>query len=1072
MFRRLFALCLFLIALALPAAYAQDITGTLLGAVTDSTGAFVPNAKITVTNDATQAVTAAVSAADGSYSVRLAPGVYKLQVSADGFQRLELTSIRVQVNESTRVDAAMTVGTTSETVSVTSQAVNVDTNSSTLKSVIDQTRIEELPLNGRNALQLMTLTPGVTRDPSANVISGTTFPGVSPVSVNGTRSNSTNYILDGANHNAHYNNAPNPLPNPDALQEFSVQTNNFSAEYGRQAGGVVNAITRSGTNQWHGAVYEFVRDAALNGTNYFSRKTDGLKRHQFGGAIGGPIWIPKVYSGKDRSFFFVSYQHTMLRQTPATSNAVVPTAAQRAGDFSSIGKQLYDKNGNPYTNNQIPTSAFDPVAVKLLQFIPLPAAGSNLLFYKTKNDTNEDDWLVRIDHQLTAKNRITFRYWNAHANQPGLLDPTNYLSANPTQDWVSRSIVGSDTHVFSANLVNEALFSYVTNPYSYIPIYPSQSLVDLGVNFHPNTVPQYELNIADYFRFYTGDLNVFTNDEYQGLDTLRWNKGNHQVSFGGSYNYGRGNQINNHYQSGLFSFASQATPSAPFSGNSLADFLTGHFNSLTQDAGDYKMTRFNDVAGFIMDSWKLSRHLVINAGARYEPFLPFTDARNYLAAWRPGQQSTVYVNAPKGVVFPGDKGIGKGAANISWGNFAPRVGFALDVFGNGRTSLRGGYGLFFDQLNTIYTNNMATQAPFSPTVIVNGNTANSLTNPWAGTTEPFPVSGTPSSTTTFPQLSSQYLYAENFRNEYIHSYNLSAQHQLLQETVLTISYAGSKGSRLPAVRELNAAVYGPGATVANTNARRPLAPALGSTSLLEAASWSNYNALQIAIERRLRGGFSISANYQFSKALDNSSNSKQTGQSVTNPNNLAFDYGRSDFDRRHVFNLSSVWNLPGNFHNRAVHATIGKWSWTNIVNYTGGYPFSIFSGVDNAFSGTSSQRADLTGVSPYVSGERSKQQTIAAFLNAAAFRSNALGTFGNTGRNTFAGPSFTQWDMGLYKTFAFTERYRLMVRMEGFNILNHTNLGNPNTTVSSSQFTKITTAYDPRILQFGAHFSF
>src|SRR5260221_8093283 len=368
-------------------ALCQNVNGTFTGVITDATGAVAPNASVTARNTGTSAAFAARSDGEGVYWIRSIPvGVYDITAESPGFQKFEAREIRVQVNEIVRVDIKLNLGSTTETVTVTGAATIVDTSTATLKAVVDQKRIEELPLNGRDPTQLMRLIVGVTPDPNAGVTSGTTYPGVTPVSVNGGRSNTTNYILDGAQNNDLYSNAPSPLPNPDALQEFSVQTNNFSAEYGRQSGGIVNAITRSGTNQDHGSAFEFVRNNELNAANYFSpivnnaKVSDGLKRNQFGGTIGGPVVIPRLYNGRDKSFFFFSYQGTLIRRTPISSAVVVPSAAQRNGDFSSLlPKAIRDPLGNqPYPGNIIPASQFSPISKYIIDnALPVPPAGSN-----------------------------------------------------------------------------------------------------------------------------------------------------------------------------------------------------------------------------------------------------------------------------------------------------------------------------------------------------------------------------------------------------------------------------------------------------------------------------------------------------------------------------------------------------------------------------------------------------------------------------------------------------------------------------------------------------------------------
>ncbi|MBS1832342.1 MAG: carboxypeptidase regulatory-like domain-containing protein, partial [Acidobacteria bacterium] len=500
---------------------AQNVTGAITGTVMDSSGALVPNARATARNTGTGAVFTAVTDPDGTYWLRNLPvGTYDTTVEASGFQRFESKDIRLQVNEVARVDVRLTVGATTETVTVEANAVTVDTTSSTLKAVVDQKRIEELPLNGRNATQLMRLIVGVTSDPNANVTSGTTYPGTNPVSVNGGRSNATNYVLDGAQNNDVYSNAPSPLPNPDALQEFSVQTNNFSAEFGRQSGGVVNAITKSGTNEFHGSAFEFLRNQALNATNFFSpivngkKVQDGLKRNQFGGTLGGPVI-------KNKTFFFFSYQSTIIKRAPVSAQRVVATAAQKNGDFSNLlpGKTIRDPNtGLPYAGNLIPAAQLNPAAKTILSFIPNPIAG-NTIFTAAPNNSNDDQILARGDHSVNDRNRISGRYYRSWASQSANLNPQNYLERNSGGRWINESISVTDTHSFTPTLINQALFSYTrTNGY-FVPPQPAQSLKSLGLNYYNDPIIKWDIDIAGYFRIDTGDTNSFPRREFQYLDT-------------------------------------------------------------------------------------------------------------------------------------------------------------------------------------------------------------------------------------------------------------------------------------------------------------------------------------------------------------------------------------------------------------------------------------------------------------------------------------------------------------------------------------------------------------------------
>ena len=1062
----------FVFSFVLAVCQAQDITGTITGVVKDGTGAIVPNAQVTAINTGTQAHFDFRSDDSGTYAARAIPiGVYDLQVASQGFKRYQATSIRVQVNEVLRLDVTLDVGAAAETITVSAQTLAVDTSTQTVKTVIDQKRIEELPLNGRNPTQLMRLVVGVVPDPSGNVTSSTTYPGVTPVSVNGSRSNATNYVLDGAQNNDHYSNAPNPMPNPDALQEFSVQVNNFSAEFGRQAGGVVNAVTKSGTNQLHGSAFEFVRNNALNATNFFSpivngkKVTDGLKRNQFGATVGGPIWLPKLYDGHNKTFFFFSYQGTIEKRAPVATSIVVPTQAQRNGVFTKTIKD--PSTGLAYPNNTIPASQFNSLSQQVLGFIPLPTSG-NTIFVAPPNNDDDHQVLARIDHQVSASNRISGRFWNSQAAAPGFLNPTNYLENVTAHTWLNRSATVTDTHIFGPTLTNEVLFGFNRTDNQNTPVYPAKTLAALGAKIANDNMAQYYINVSGYWgTLNTGDTNGFKRDEWQILDTARWSRGRHQISGGFEYGRGADTVINNFRANGQFAFNS----SAPFTGDAFGDFLIGKYYTITQGAGEYRDTRMNRVAAFAHDTFKVNRRLTLNLGVRWEPFLPYTDLNGKVAVYKPGQRSTRFINAPAGIVFAGDQNVPAGGVPSVYSRFAPRLGFAYDVFGDGKTAVRGGYGVFYDSQNTIMMNNQANQAPYGTVLQTFGTAAQSFDNPYAGIANPFPAphSNVPKDA-AFPQFSSPFLFAGDYRNMYMQSWNLSIEREIHGGFVGRVSYVGSAAHRLTVVRELNAAIYAAGVTTGTTNQRRPIQP-LGSTSIIEPVGNSNYHALQLTTEKRFSHGFSILANYQFAKSIDDSSNSKATGQSRTNPFNQSFDRGPSDFDRTHVFNMSGLWELPIHFENKAVNSLVGGWSLNGIFSAYTGYAFTVTSGVDNARTGTGGQRADLVG-NPYISGDRSRGQRIAAWLNASAFTTNALNTYGTLGRNVFRGPGFASVDSGLAKKFVLFERVNSTFRFEAFNSLNRPNLGVPSASVTGSNFLKITGAYDPRILQMALRFTF
>jgi len=1052
--------------------WAADVTATIAGTVTDPSGAVAPGVELTATNTGTNALFRSASDAQGAYSIRLLPiGVYDLTASLQGFKKFETKGIRLQVNEIARVNIALAVGETVETVTVAAQATHVDTTTATLKTVIDMQRVTDLPLNGRNPVHLMRMAPGVQIDRS-DLTSGTTYPGVTPVSVNGGRGNMTNFVLDGAQNNDHYSNAPNPMPNPDALAEFSVQTNNFSAEFGRSSGGLVNAVTRSGTNDLHGTAFEYVRNKALNAANFFNpvvdgkKRDDGLKRNQFGFTVGGPVFVPKVYNGRDRSFFFFSYQGTILRQAPNLVSRVVPTAAQRRGDFSALlpRQQLRDPfggSGAVYANNQIPQSHFNPVARTITEnHLPVATTG-NTVAYSTVTSFDDNQVLVRGDHQLSASNRLSGRWFKSWAEQPASIDPRNYLNAVGGRQWFNKSATVTDTHTFSGTLVNQFLFGYNHTDGPVVQIGPEKSLTALGIRMYNDDKPQYHLTVNGYFQINTGDTNNFFRDEYQISDTLRWSKGRHQISIGGEYGWGIGDIVNNFRANGQFNW----NGAAPFTTDALGDWFVGKFNGLSQGIGEYKKNRFDILALYFQDSMRLTRRLTLDLGMRWDPFFPYTDVDGKLSAWRPGQQSTRYPNAPRGVLYPGDAGLSKGGYNTAWKNFGPRVGFAWDVFGNGKTSVRGGYGIFYDRTNTISTNSQANQGPFGTVVNITGNAANTFTNPWAGTTDPFPLPLNPPPDVRFVLPHVAFVYEEHMRNAYLQSWNLTLEREVAGGFIARAAYAASKGTSLVALREANPAVYAPGVTTATTNQRRPLFPNFNNVTLIEPVGYSTFHSLQLTAERRFEKGFTLVANYTFSKSLDDGSANKATGTTRTNPFNQRFDKGPSDFDHRHVFVASSLWELPIRFENRGAQLLLGGWNLGGIFTLHTGYPFTVGSGADNARTGTGGQRADLVG-NPVISGDRTRQQKIDGWLNRAAFVTNPLGTFGTQGRNMWRGPGTANVNLGLHKTFPITERLKTQFRFEMFNAFNRVNLSLPDGNLVGVNFLKITSADDPRILQF------
>ena len=1049
-----------------PAA-AQTTTGGITGVIRDAGGGVLPGVTVKATHESTNTVIEAISNDVGTYVLRGLPvGRYTVIAELSGFQTSKNTDVIVRVNEEVRLDIGLSVGAVSEMVTVSGMASTVDTSTGTLKTVVDQERIENLPLNGRNPTQLMTLVAGVLPDRS-DLTSGATYPGTSPVSSSGARGNTTNYVLDGGSNNDHYSNGPNPMPNPDALQEFSVQTNSFSAEYGRNSGAVVNAVTRAGTNDFHGLGFGYFRHYKFNATNFFTPGVnDGLKRAQYGGTFGGPI-------ARNRTFFFGSYQGTNERRLPTTRQSLVPSAAMRAGDFSAIPRALRNPfTGQNFPNNQIPTSLFSPAAVGILaDWLPLPnpGAGDNPLTLRFQQPTQADDhqYLGRVDHSFSDNHRAYGRFWVSRASTPPVLLDGNILSSAFGRTWQNTVASFNDTYILTSSLLNNLIVTFNrTNNYNF-QIYPPD-YSSLGINVHNDDTPQWFFNVSGYFGINSGDTNTFLRNEFQIVDTVRWTKGRHDLAVGVDYSYGQGDIVNNFRANGRFTFAN----SAPFTGDALADFFLGKFSSFEQAIGEYKNTRMHFFATFIQDTFRVNRQLTLNLGLRWDPFFPYTDVNNRLACYRPGEESQVYTNAPVGIVYPGDPACPAGGYSTSWTDFGPRAGIAYDPFGDGRTSIRAGYGMFYDRPNTISTNSPANQGPFGTLVSFPGDAVNDMSNPYAGRVNPFPADpfNVPQDVQFFLPHTA-FSYDPDLRNGRLQSWNLTVERELLPTYLVRVGYAGSYGDRLAMGREVNPAIYAPGATTATTNQRRPLFPTFNAITTIESTGRSTYHSLQLTLDKRMSKGFSVLTSYTLSKNMDHAGEGKQTGVTQTNPFDLEFDWGPSNADRRHRLVASALWQIPGEFGNPVARGVLSGWSVTGILALQSGAGFTVTSGVDNARSGTGGQRADISG-DPDLPSDRSTQEKILQWFNTAVYTPNELGTFGNSGRNSLRGPGSKNVDLGLHKTFSTGHGTRLQLRIEAFNAFNWVNLGNPNTSQNSANFARITSAGSPRVMQAALRVSF
>jgi Carboxypeptidase regulatory-like domain len=1051
----------------------QYTTATLGGTVHDPSGAVVPGAMVTALNVATNFAQTFTTSDTGEFLFpRLPVGNYNLEVEKPGFGGYVQSGIVLTVNETTTQDVTLTVGATAQQVRVSANATMVATSTATLSAVVNNTQINELPLNTRYVQALVFLPAG-----STNVTShycgfgciGGAFPQEQYADINGTIAGSVNYQLDGADFNDYIIGANFPFPAPDAIEEFNLQTSNMSAAYGNAAGGVVNIVTKSGTNEIHGAGFEFLRNGPIfDARNYFATKVDEEKQNQFGGVIGGPI-------KKDRLFYFGSYQGTRLRTAPQGQITFVPTLAERSGDFSDLLPAHQLKNpvtGVAYAGNQIPVS---PVSKAFLAYIPLPnGPGEQLTYTGSATIQNADEVLAKIDYQQ-GKHHVSGHYYLTRFSQPPVgVSGNSLLVAKIGSLLKLQNIAATDTYTLRNNLLLNTWYSLDHYSQWEDGLTPPINFPAAGINIaaNPNT-PSMTLSVGGGFGFNNGFYGASVHDVNTASESVIWVKGSHELQFGGSLIFLHSPKGTDYQTGGSFSFSSA------LSGNNIADYILGEAGSFTQGGGqfyDFNRTGWNI---FVQDDWHASSNLTLNLGLRWQPFVPYRDGEQRLACFEPGTQSVRYPNAPAGLLFNGDAGCPNGSMQNSLLKLDPRIGFAYRLTRDGNTSVRGGFGLYSYTPAMVPWQNAAAIPPFAPTFTL---TAVSFANPWgsAGIANPFPASFgplNPGPTATFKTpISISRVFPQNFQSPQYATWNLTIERQLGKNWLIRGAYMGNEGSHLSGdgdeeqgEQQVNPAIYVPGhSTTANTQARR-MYQNFGPVGMVTSATTSNYQALAMTAESRSSHGLTLLASYVWSKSLNSFAPLGASG-SNTDPFDRQFDYGLSDNDLPYVFKFTPVYSVPESHTNRFASLLTSGWYLSSILTWQSGFPFSIFSGKDNSLSGVGNDRADLAaGTSLQQAGldpNRPHSQLIQQYFNTSAFTTNKIGTFGNTGKNILRGPGFFDTDLALRKNTRLTERFSLQFRVEAFNAFNTVSFNNPGQIVGTSSFGKITSqAGNPRILQ-------
>ncbi len=1226
---------------------AQSTAGRIVGRVSDPSGAVLSNVKVTVVNEATGASREAVTGEGGDYVlVEVQPGSYRVEFEETGFKKSVQKNVIVQVNQVVTLNTTLQLGGTQEVVEVTAEAPLVETTSTQMGAVVNQRAVSQLPLNARDTYQLLQLQPGVQSQTGSDLFYGSDNAGV--VSVNGGRGRSNNFSVNGGDANDQFANLPAVQPTPDSIEEFRVLTNTFDAEYGRNSGAVVNVVTKSGTNAFHGNVYEFFRNKVLNATGPLDSEKPDFKQNQFGGTFGGPI-------KKDRTFFFASYEGRRIRQGISSDAIQVPTSQERAGDFSGqsvFSGTLTDQfvadtlNARPgcaaavssaggapiaagtafasiFTGNVIPTECMDPTAVDLMnQFVPASNVSGGL--FQTVAGIHRDrtdQFTVKFDHRINDQQNFSAYYY---FNDSTLYDPysrfqaggasTLGFGANTKERYQQYNLTHNWT--LSNNLVNEAHFTYfreaqgnflhpqrtnlVQDSCATVPANQcfSDGTTANDTGIHPRLgagregVPFVDVSgLFSYGNNFEGELPQVGNS-FQWSDSLSWVKGSHTFKFGGDVRRQRFDQTLYYNINGLYSYYGGSANDVG-SDDLMPNYLLGLPDSFSQGSAQVENVRSSIFAVFAQDSWKIRKNITLNYGLRWELFTPLTDISQHVQSFRPGQVSTIYPcqftdpvmttifqNAgvanpdctntgvtPTGLVVPGDKNVPAGLTSTYYKTFAPRLGLAWSPGDSGKTSIRMGWGLFYNPMEQLVLEQFSAEPPFGGSNIINASLFNTPYLQQDGTQKPNPFNGILNPTRGQPVDWALYrpilLYGQfqpHLRTQYSTQYNLNIQRELTKDLVLQVGYVGSQGHRLLASHDVNfgsaqtcidlnsvlgdgtcgqfyadsaftipagttlpvpfhlpysangggPTVIPQGTTLANdlqlvglrrysspncdpltgTGCPQDGTPVFSSIFAEDTIANSNYNSLQVSLEKRFSHGVQAQLAYTFSKSFDQAS----SFEGELNPLDPHGTYSLSQFDARHRLVLSYVWQLPIPKYSGVAGKVLSDWDLSGIYTYQSGFPIRITSSADNElmysaffeYPGEPNQLAPFHRTDPKTTGgywfdpnsftENASDNSQPPCSAGAVFNCYDPGLFGQIGnarRTICCGPPVNNIDFAVHKVLPVGEGKRFEFRAEFFNLLNHSQFNNPDgNTTDGSDFGRILRAKAPRQIQLALKFYF
>ena len=1069
----------------------------IYGTVTDPANAAVSGANVTVTHVETAQVRTTKTNTEGQYQFQLLPlGSFRISVEQTGFSKVERTGLVLQVNDNVKVDVRLQIGSVATSVEVVEEAQLVQTHDSLVKEVVDSRRVVDLPLNGRVLADLAILSPGVV--PANGAYATQTYDqnngykaalNTRELMINGARPNQTYYTLDGGINVDIMYNLGLPFPFPDATQEFSIQTAGQGVDIGHGVGGTINVVTKSGTNQVHGDVFWFIRNTALNAENFFSKTPDNLKRNQGGFTLGAPIL-------KNKLFVFGGFERTWVRQINGSNSTTTMPLLHRQGNFSDIKTAILDPTtGVAFPGNQIPASRLSPAMLNLLAWEPPPNSGTKYV-YPTYNTVDIDQEVLRVDYQANAKNFFYGRFYRQDGVNEFPPVGKNLFSVKNGGWMIDDNLTLAWTFVPTSHLSSDAHLTGFLGPAARTLDCVWGTVATFGVQINPRSC---EVSITT-----TGSATVslssssrtapFNRADFGFSDAWRYMKGAHSLVFGADFNWNRYNMDNPYHGSGVFTF------SGACSGNGQADVMLGCMVNFLQGNGTTEYRREHYRGLYAGDAVRLSPRFTLNLGLRWEPFGFVTDQWNRNVVfeqqlYNSGWVSQMYHNSPPGLVYPGDtvngQKIGPAATDISHRLFAPRVGLAWDVTGNGRLSVRAGYGLYYSVPETYILNGMTNSAPFGYDQLLQGG---QFDNPYAGREQYniFPLTGEflKNPNLVWPPAGENFVLEPKYNIPSTNSWNLVVERQFGASWMLRAAYIGSRSNHLEGTYNINPPIYKPSLTLlqnqATEDTTRRAMKQFTDLFVLCSCLPSNYNALQVSFNKRFRNGLTLLTNWSWSKAMDYISDGTDiqtmSGGSnaplsayIRNPSNPLSYRGPADWDTPQRFVESFVYRLPDPGKRLGlgiVSAVARNWSLTGILVLQSGRPFSVTTSAD-VLAGAGAAMGEQIG--PLVLSGQSRGRQIAQYFNAANVIAAATDTYGNMGRNSIRGPNFRNLDTSIYRQIdlPFRESMKLTVRFEAFNVTNRVNLSNPSASVGGSNFDAITsTQNDPRILQFAVKFAF